>query len=601
MLIGPFAEMNKLLLWKRSVGRLGLSGKKILAITTLSVLATISEMLGIGIFLPIFQYIQLDGDLNQLSADSEYWNILINLFNYYNTSVSLAGLLLLAFLLLFFRQFFLFVNLMYQVRITNGITKNIRDKIFSLYMHAKMDYIDRHPIGDTANTVTTEVSNSMFALMSPIKALSSLVMVLGYVIVLMSVSIEMTLAAIFILFLTVMLVNPWIQNSRKVGNKVVAANSRLSSFMVDRFSNMRLTRLSGLEGVEKSAFSQYTEEQRLHNKKGYLLQALLDFTVEPVVILSSLIFLYVSYMHLGLKIESIGLYLVVVMRLIPSIKHFLNQWQKSQRYYGSLKILEDKVDNLSDSLEHNKGAVSNTQRPVDSIEFQEVSYVYGKDGFSLANFDFKVKGGEVVLIVGESGSGKSTFVDLIPRLRDVSSGCIKINNTPIQDFSLHFLRALVSYVSQRPQAYKGSVLEHIKSTNQNATMDDVLRVSKASGVRDFIELLPKGYDTLISPGGVGISGGQMIRIDIARALLSNSEIYIFDEVTSNLDAVSENKIHDLILDLKQQGKLVFVISHKASGIDIADRIALIRHGNFLGIKGHTEWMRESDYYRSLLR
>jgi subfamily B ATP-binding cassette protein MsbA len=235
----------------------------------------------------------------------------------------------------------------------------------------------------------------------------------------------------------------------------------------------------------------------------------------------------------------------------------------------------------------------------DSIEFRNVVFRYpGNREDTLRGTNLTVKKGQNVAIVGSNGSGKTTLMNLLPRFYDPDSGEILIDGINIKDVSLTSLRSIIAIVSQRVITFNDSVANNIGFSKNNATMDEVIAAAKMAFAHEFIEKLPNGYDTMIGEEGAGLSGGQLQRIVIARAILKDPQILIFDEATSQVDSESESKIHKALEELTST-RTSFVIAHRFSTIVNSDVIAVMHNGEIVATGKHAELINSCIIYKNL--
>jgi ATP-binding cassette subfamily B protein len=232
------------------------------------------------------------------------------------------------------------------------------------------------------------------------------------------------------------------------------------------------------------------------------------------------------------------------------------------------------------------------------IEFKKVSFHY-KDGESLfKNLNLVIQPGQKVGLVGYSGSGKSTFVSLILRLYEVTSGCIKVDDCDIRNFTESSLRAQISFVNQSPTMFHRTLKENISYGRVDAADDQIIDAAIKAHVHDFILQLPKKYNSSVGERGVKLSGGQLQRIAIARAILKNAAIIILDEATSYLDTVTESKIQDSLKNL-MQGKTTIMIAHRLSTLVHMDRILVFDQGTIVQDGTHQELIKQEGLYKTL--
>jgi len=233
------------------------------------------------------------------------------------------------------------------------------------------------------------------------------------------------------------------------------------------------------------------------------------------------------------------------------------------------------------------------------IEFKNVSFKYpGSSGdLVLENINFIADKGETVGILGETGSGKSTFVNLIPRLYDVTDGEILIDGKNIKEIDLSYLRKEIGIVLQKAILFSSTIKENIKWGKKEASDEEVIEAAKKSYAYDFIMNMPDKFDTELGQMGVNLSGGQKQRISIARTLIKNPKILIFDDSTSAVDAQTESKIQKALNEMKNTTKLI--IAQKISSVINADKIIIISDGKIVASGSHNELIQTSGIYKDI--
>ena len=233
------------------------------------------------------------------------------------------------------------------------------------------------------------------------------------------------------------------------------------------------------------------------------------------------------------------------------------------------------------------------------IKFDNVSFKYeASDERAINNVNIKIEGGSIAAFVGQSGAGKSTIMNLLPRFYDPQEGKIEVDGQNIKNISLESLRKSFSLVSQDIVLFDDSVKNNILYARKNASHEEVVRACQFAAADEFIEKLPKKYETLIGENGVRLSGGQKQRISIARAILKESPIILLDEATSSLDAESEEIVQNAIANLTKN-KTTLVIAHRLSTIHNADQIFVLKNGRILSSGKHDSLINNCKEYKAL--
>ena len=233
-----------------------------------------------------------------------------------------------------------------------------------------------------------------------------------------------------------------------------------------------------------------------------------------------------------------------------------------------------------------------------NIEFKNVNFVYPDGTEAIKKISTKIRGGSTIALVGKSGSGKTSFINLIPKFYNLSSGSIEIDNQNINEVNLHSLRKEIALVSQDTILFDDTVKANIAYGKIDANDNEILDASKNAAADEFIKELPNGYDTIIGENGVKLSGGQKQRISIARAMLKNSSIILLDEATSALDTESESKVK-FAIDNLIKNRTTIIIAHRLSTIKNADKIIVMSEGCIEDEGTHEELLIKSKTYKKL--
>ncbi len=291
----------------------------------------------------------------------------------------------------------------------------------------------------------------------------------------------------------------------------------------------------------------------------------------------------------------------VFVSVIVAIYMMFAPMKKLGDAYGILQEIRaslERIDTLLYTEQETKGHV-----PISgfkkSIKFENVSFSFpGNTVPVLSDVNLEIRHGEVVAIVGRSGVGKSTLVDLIPRFYLPSQGNLTLDGINMNDIEIHSLREQIAIVSQDIVLFDDTIRENIAFGKAGISEDDIVEAAKLAYADDFIQQLPKKYDTVIGERGLKLSGGQRQRIAIARAILKNPPILILDEATSSLDSVSESLVQQA-LDTLMKNRTTIVIAHRLSTIKHADRILVIENGQIVDMGKHEDLIVKNPTYREL--
>lgn len=322
--------------------------------------------------------------------------------------------------------------------------------------------------------------------------------------------------------------------------------------------------------------------------------SLLKEVLEVGVFIICIILLYYKQITLTFFI-AMTYYIYRYMWFIECLNDFTETYQK-------VSVSLDRVNEILENQKFNDVVFGNTNinNMKGIIKFKDVSFSYPNEEKVLDDFNLVIEPNKKIAIVGASGQGKSTLFNLITRLFDANAGTISIDDVNILDISEECLRKNVSIIRQEPFIFNRTILENFKIIDENIKLKDVKKYVKEAYLDEYIESLPKKYDTLLGEGGVNLSGGQKQRLAIARTLAKNSKIILFDEATSALDNNSQEFIKKSIDNLVKNHTVV-IVAHRLSTIIDADVIYVIDKGRVIASGTHNQLLTSCDYYKNLYK
>ena len=425
---------------------------------------------------------------------------------------------------------------------------------------------------------------------------------IGAVIVFFAINIWLGCISTMILGITFLYTCHFIPRIQKIMETSHEKISNLNAQTEEILSGIKVVQNFTNEKFESQKFFQLNNEYLNSQKNIYKIESILNSGLNsfimgliPIITIVSTFFVIIGDIGLN-DVFTYVLYVDILISPIFSVISISQNYQESivgfKRFCDTLRI-KPEITNLSDSLD--------IKTINGDIEFKNVYFGYGKNTKDIFNnLSIKIHSGEQVTLVGPSGSGKTTFCDLIPRFYDVSSGEVLIDGINVKNMKLENLRRNIGFVSQDTILFSGSILNNIKYGNPEATFEEVVEAAKKSYIHDFVMSLPERYDTQVGQRGAKLSGGQRQRIAIARVILKNPTVLIFDEVTSNLDSESEEYIQKSIKELAK-GRTTIIITHKLFTIKNAEKILLFDHGEIIEKGTHTELLNKNGKYSNFFK
>jgi len=375
---------------------------------------------------------------------------------------------------------------------------------------------------------------------------------------------------------------------------------KLTAFFSEMIKGSRMIKIYQQEKFELDRSKKIaTEHMNKQNKIGFvMIRATPIMEILTGIMIAGFIY-YTGYMVSKgeIEINNFFSFLTAMMlsyqpiRSLATINMLFYQGAAgAERVFGIMDSeAEIKENNTSKNLKIMKG----------DVEFKNVSFAYpNTNAEAIKNIDMLIEGGSTVALVGHSGAGKSTIINLLPRFYDPKQGNVFVDGQNIKNVSLFSLRKNISLVSQDIILFDDTVKANIAYANLNASNEEIKKACEFAAADEFIEKLPNSYETVIGENGVRLSGGQKQRISIARAILKDTPIILLDEATSSLDADSEEKVQNAIINLTKN-KTTLVIAHRLSTIIRANKIFVVNQGKIVDKGTHNDLLKNSNIYKNL--
>jgi ABC-type multidrug transport system fused ATPase/permease subunit len=583
---------------------MGLSWRPIIFLFGLNLVGTIFEGMGIAMLLPIGELMISGNDVEPLVAEARHWQILQTVYGTIGLQISLPILLVTSLFLMIVRQLLLLTRAIYTARLQYTLISDVRNDGFERYFSATTEYQTKSPAGDIINDLTTELVQGIGAIFGALLICNYVITTLVYVVGMIWLSSQMTLTVILIIALGFLMLRRVFRKTEDAARERTQANRGVSRFLLERLAAARLVRLAGTEAAELSIMAEHTARQRVSWIDVAQLRAIVEATIEPLAIAVSFIILMIGYTGFGMTLPSIGLFVIILVRLLPGMKGSMLVWQSMIANLVSLSAVVERLKAMHDAQE-TPGGTLELKSLRTGIRLKDVAFAYSNeegqpnDAPALNSVNITFYAGQLTGIVGPSGSGKSTLIDLLPRLREPEAGQILFDETPIEQFSRHSLRQAIAFAPQDPQIFDVTAAQHIRFGKDDATDDEIREAARLAGVDGFIGTLPNGYNTLLGDRGYRLSGGQRQRLDLARALVRQAPILILDEPTSALDADSEHSFRNVLLRIRNETPTtLIVIGHRLSTIRHSNRIVVLQDGQVSEAGSHDKLLASGGWYAS---
>ena len=386
---------------------------------------------------------------------------------------------------------------------------------------------------------------------------------------------------------------------RKVSTEAQEKSGYLTKYLIEIFKNHKLIKIFQRENYENTRADKYIEELKEKSKKiaiVYVRTAPIMETMTGIIIAILIFYSGKLIFNDELGINNFFSFLAAMMLAYQPVRALATLNIGINQGISAAKRILPIIDNEQTILD--KKQSKDVEITKGKIEFKNVNFKYeSKSEIVLKSLNLSIEGGKMSSLVGHSGAGKSTILNLIPRFYDVYSGDIILDGNSIYNLKIKSLRDNISLVSQDTTLFDDTVRNNILYANPEANDEDIKKATELSFAKDFIEKLPKKYDTIIGENGVTLSGGEKQRLSIARAMLKKSKIVLLDEATSSLDSETENKIQEAINYLTKD-RTTLVIAHRLSTILNSNKIFVVEQGEVIDQGKHEDLIKNSEIYKN---
>jgi subfamily B ATP-binding cassette protein MsbA len=499
--------------------------------------------------------------------------------------------------LFFFKGLFEFWQSFYMNDAAQRVIRDLRQALFDRFIGLSLDYHQKAPTGQTMSRIlydTSIVQNSIT------EGLTDLFFqgfqVITFLLIALAINWKLSLIIAVVVPLIAGPIAYLGKRLKKLSQQTQVVMGQLNSTILESIEGIQVVQAFGVEGQMREKFSDVNERTyRLTQKTQKRMNSLSPLTELVGACAGAFIFWAGGRAVLSgeFTLGTFLAFLLAMLSLIRPLKRLARLHGINQQALASAERIFDVLDTPSSVIEHAKARVIPSFHR--EIVYEHVSFHYDSHP-ALRNVSLTIRAGETVALVGPSGGGKTTFVSLLPRFFDPKAGRVKIDGLDIRHVTLSSLREQIGLVTQTPFLFNDTVRANIALGRPGSTLAEIVEAAKTAGAHHFISRLPKGYDTVIGERGEALSGGERQRLTIARALLKNPPILIFDEATSQLDAESEHLITEAVERLMHQ-RTVVIIAHRLSTVRLAHRIVLIQEGRIVEQGSHDELLQKSPLYR----
>lgn len=491
-------------------------------------------------------------------------------------------------------------------RIVAHSTNRMRKGLFGKLERLTISYFDRHQDGDILARFTSDLDNIQNTLnQASVAVVTNIALFVGVLIQIFDKNVTfawLTVSASPVAIIAAIII---IRQAKKSTDKQQEEVSQLNAYMDEKISGQKAIIVEGLQEESVDGFLEHNDKVKKRTFAAQAWSGMIFPLMNGFQLLTTAIVIFGGTAYiLNTSSMSLATGLGLLAAFVQYVQTYYNPIMQISSNFGQLQLAITGATRLNVMFDEPEEV-----RPVDGVKFdgfkqgvsvEHLDFEYLPDKPVLKDVNIEVDRGQMVALVGPTGSGKTTVMNLMNRFYDVTGGAIKFDGTDIRDMDLDSLRRGVGIVLQESVLFDGTIADNIRFGKPEASMDDVITVAKTTHIHEFIESLPDGYETHVTDDESVFSVGQKQQISIARTILTNPDLLILDEATSNVDTVTEQQIQ-WAMEAAIAGRTSFVIAHRLKTILNADKILVLKDGEIIEEGTHHELVAENGFYAELYK